>query len=178
MIKIAVLGHSPDSFPDVKSVVYAIDNAIYLIAQQNAHERDFVFLLNGNPGIAQWFINVLVEKELPYEVFLTSPPENTSLYWSDEQRNKFVAQLNKAKAIHVFGADNAYESCIKRDRVLIDASQWVLCFWNKKHQGLTYFAMEHAINNNKIVYNGIDGFNLINGSEFRVNKDERLQEYK
>ncbi len=174
MIKIAVVGHSPDSFANVKSIAYAIDNAVALIQQQHKQENDFIFLLNGNPGVGQWFVNTLIEKELPYEIFLSSPPEDTSAYWSDEQREKFMFQLNKTKAIHVFDAGNTYESCIKRDRAMIDASQWVLVFWNDKHQGFTYFAMEYAIHNNKIVYNGINDLELISSEKLKVDVDERL----
>lgn len=177
MIKISVLGHSPDAFPDVKSISYAIDNSIHLIQRQHNFEKDFVFLLNGNPGVGQWFCNFLTEKQLPYEMYLPTAPELLELYWSDAQVEQFYSQLNKAKAIHVFGVDNDYPSCIKRDKAMIDASQWVLVFWNGKHQGFTYNAMEYAIKSNKIVYNAFDGrFVLLSKDELKVNKDERLQE--
>lgn len=168
MIKIAVFGHSPDAFSDVKALINDIDNAIAIIKRQHGQKKDFKFLLNCEPGANQWFCNALMEQAIPYEVYLSSPPDETSKYWSEEQQERFLWQLSGSSAIHVFGVDNTHEFRIKRDKKAIDDSQWVLVFWNKKHQGSTYFAMEYALKNNKIVYNGINGLKIVDGEVLKI----------
>ena len=168
MIKIAVFGHAPDSFSDAKSLANDLDNAIAVIKRQHGQEKDFKFLLNCEPGASQWFCNALMEQELPYEVYLSAPPDEVSKYWSEEQQECFVWQLSRANAIHVFGVDNSAEFRIKRDKKAVDDSQWVLVFWTKKHQGFTYCAMEYALKTNKIVFNGIGGLKLVDGEALKV----------
>lgn len=174
MIKIAVFGHSPDAFSDAKSLMRDIDNTIAIIKRQHGSERDFTFLLNGEPGASQWFCNALMEQDIPYELFLSAPPSEASKFWSDEQQERFMWQINKAKAIHVFDLELSLASCINRNKRMIESCQWVLMFWNGKHQGLTYTAMKFALENNKIVYNGIGELTLVNGNALKVEKDERL----
>lgn len=174
MIKIAVFGHSPDSFVDAKSFTLDISNVIAIIKRQHNQNNDFKFLLTCDPGASQWFCNELMQQGLPYEVYLSSPPDETSKYWSEEQQQRFLWQLSGSKAIHVFGTDNSVEFRIKRDKQAIDDSQWVLVFWNKKHQGSTYRAMEYAIKNNKIVFNGIGGLSLVD--EEALKTGVRLEE--
>lgn len=168
MIKIAVFGHSPDSFADAKSLANDIDNAIAIIKRQHGQERDFKFVINCEPGAGQWFCNALMEKEIPYEIYLSAPPDEASKYWSEEQQERFLWQLSGSKAVHVFGVDNSLDFRIKRDKQAIDDSQWVLVFWNGKHQGFTYRAMEYAIKNNKIVFNGIGGLRIVDGESLRI----------
>ena len=168
MIKISVLGHSPDSFPDIKSIAFDIDNAIEIIKLQHAQEKDITFLLNCDPGIGQWVCNAITEKELPYEVYLTSAPEEASFYWSEEQQTQLFWQLKKAKALHICCLDNSFESRIIRDKQMIDESQWVLAFWISKHQGETFQSIQYAVSNGKIVYNGIGRLKLIDSDELRI----------
>lgn len=168
MIKIAVFGHSPDAFSDAKSLARDIDNAISIIKWQHRKDKDFRFLLNCDPGANQWFCNALKEQEIPYEVYLSAPPDECSKHWSEEQQECFTRQISGSKAVHVFGIDNSAEFRIKRDRKAVDDSQWVLMFWNKKHQGFTYRAMEYAINNSKIVFNGIGGLNPVDKEALKV----------
>lgn len=168
MIKIAVFGHSPDAFSDAKSLARDIDNAIAIIKRQHGQERDFKFLLNADPGASQWFCNALMEQEIPYEIYLCAPPDEASKYWSEEQQERFLWQLSSSKAVHAFGIDNSAEFRIKRDKKAVDDSQWVLVFWNGKHQGFTYRAMEYAIKSNKMVFNGIGALQLIDGEALKI----------
>lgn len=168
MIKIAVFGHSPDAFSDAKSLARDIDNAIAIIKRQHGQEKDFKFLLNCEPGASQWFCNALMEQEIPYEIYLSSPPDEASKYWSEEQQERFLWQLSRSTSVHVFGAENSLEFRIKRDKKAIDDSQWVLVFWTGKHQGFTYRAMEYAIKNNKIVFNGIGKLQLLDSEVFKI----------
>ncbi len=174
MIKIAVFGHSPDAFSDAKSLMRDIDNTIAIIKRQHGEEKDFLFLLNGEPGANQWFCNALIEQNLPYELFLSAPPEEASKFWSEEQQECFTSQINKAQATHVFDLEISLRSCINRDKHIVENCQWVLMFWNGKHQGFTYSAMKLALESNKIVYNGIGELKLVNGDALKVEKDERL----
>lgn len=173
MIKIAVFGHSPDAFSDAKSIAHDIDNAIGVIKRQHGLEKDFKFLLSCEPGASQWFCNELIQQQLPYEVYLSSPPDEASKYWSEDQQERFLWQLSGSNAIHVFGVDNSPEFRIKRDKKAIDDSQWALVFWNKKHQGFTYRAMEYAIKSNKIVYNGIGGLKLVDGEALKLGQGQK-----
>lgn len=161
MIKIGIIGHSPEHFSNIKSVCYDIENAIKIIERQHNKEKDIRFLLNCEPGIGQWFCNIVIENSLPYEVYLTSTPEKSSLYWTDEQTNCFNDQINKSKAVHTNNAESNHQSCINRDIKLIKDSQWLLFFWNGKHQGLTYEAIKYAVMSNKMVYNGLGELKLV-----------------
>lgn len=171
MIKIAVFGHSPDAFSDAKSLAHDIDNAIAIIKRQHGQEK-VRFLLNGEPGASQWFCNALMEQEISYEVYLTCPPDQAAKYWSEEQQERFLWHVGSSAAVHVFGVDNSPEFRIKRDKKAVDDSQWVLVFWNGKHQGFTYRAMEYALKNNKIVFNGIGGLKLVDGEALKLGQEE------
>lgn len=177
MVKISVFGHSPDAFSNVTSLTYIIENVIAIIKRQHGKEHDFMFLLNCEPGASQLFCGVLMENNLPYEVFLSTTPEQVSQYWSEKQQICFMSQLEKSNAINICGENNSHENCIIRDKKLIDASQWVLVFWNGKHQGLTYSAIEYAIKNNKLVYNALDSVKLVDSSALKMREwidDEKV----
>lgn len=167
MVKIAIFGHSADSFSNIRSVINDIDNAIAIIKRQHK-ENDFSFLLNCEPGVSQWFCSILMEQQLPYEIFLSSSPDVVSERWSEEQRDGLIWLLNAAKAIHMTNMNNSYESCIMRDMEIINNSQWCLFFWNGKHQGITYNALKYAIENNKIVYNGCGELKVIDGNVLKI----------
>ena len=167
MIKIAVFGHSADSFASSQSIAHNIDDAIAVIKRQHP-EKDVCFILNCEPGIGQWFCDALLEHQIPYEVYLPGLPQETACSWLEEQQILFMQQLNKSKAVRFFGEGNAVEFRIKRDRKAVDDSQWILVFWNGKHQGFTYQAMQYAIQNNKIVFNGINGLKLIDGEVLKI----------
>ncbi len=168
MIKIAIFGHSPDAFSNVDAVKNDIENAIAIVKRQHRQEHDLRFLLTCEPGVSQWFGDFLREQELSYEVYLSSPPFETSKYWSEQQQEHFIWQLSGSTAVHVFGVDNTPEFRIKRDKKVVDDSQWVLVFWNGKHQGYTYHAMEYALKNNKIVFNGLEGLRLVDGEALKT----------
>lgn len=175
MIKIAIFGHSAEYFLDEKSVSFDIDNAIISIARQHL-EKDYIYSLNGEPGISQWFCDELLKQNIPYEMYLSSTPDLYSQYWLERQQKIFQAQLNKSKAIHIFSIENDSKSRIYRDMKIVDDSQWVLVFWNKKHQGVTYQIIEYALKNNKLVFNGLGGLKLLDNEALKINKDidERL----
>jgi hypothetical protein len=161
MTKIAVFGHSPDSFSNTSSITYNIDNVIEIVRKQHVNDDPCVFLVNCEPGIGQWFCNILLEKHMPYEVFLSYQPYEPSTFLSDEQMVLFNLQLQNARAVHVCDMVSTRQTCEKRDKEMIDACQWVLVFWDGKRQGFTYNAIKYAMMKNKIVFNGIDGINLL-----------------
>lgn len=171
MIKIAVFGHSSDSFSNINNITNSIDDTIAIIKRQHGAEKDFKFLLSCDPGISQWFCDILIKKELPYELFLSSTPNESSQHWSEEQQDKLLFYIEKANIIHICGMNNSYESRIYRDKQIIDASQWVLVYWNNKHQGATYRAIEYSIKSNKIVYNGLQMLKLIDGNALNTAKN-------
>lgn len=171
MIKIAIIGHSSDAFSNIELVKNDIENAIAIIKRQHHQEADLRFLVTCEPGVNQWFCDILMEQRIPYEVYLVSPPFETSKYWSEEQQEHFLWQLSGSTAVHVFGVDNTSEFRIKRDKKTVDDSQWVLVFWNGRHQGFTYRAMEYALITNKIVFNGLNGLKLIDGEAMKVRSE-------
>ena len=158
MIKVGVFCHSIETFPSTELLANCIDDAIAVIKRQNDEVK---FLVSCDPGLGQVFCNELIKQDIAYEVYLSTPPDEYSKYWSEKQQETFSLQLNKARAVHVFGTDNSIETRYQRDRFMIDDSNWVLVFWNGKHQGFTYNATKYAVLNNKIVYNGMHKLTLL-----------------
>jgi len=161
MIKIAVFGHEPIDFRNIDSTMRDINDSIEIIRRENNNERDIVFNVNGEPGTSQWFCGVLRDDNIQYEMYLSSIPETQCQYWLDSQKECFMDQLNWAHGVHIYFTNNKEESNVGRDKKMIDDAQWVLVFWNGKHQGSTYNAMKYALRNNKLVYNGIGGLKIV-----------------
>lgn len=168
MIKIGIIGHSPDSFSFKKRARASIDDAITIIQRQHAQEPELMFLVNADPGIGQWACDVLIEKDLPFEVYLTQLPDKAAQDWTDKQQETFFWQLKKARAIHILAEDNSSQSCIIRNKRLVSDCNWLLTFWIGKHQGNTFETMKYALDSNKMVYNGFDQLKLISNDDIKI----------
>lgn len=160
MIKVGILGHSPDSFNEHNKLIHTIDDIVFVIKRQ--YKDDIIsFITSCEPGPCQWLTQVLVEKTIPFFAYLCGNPELVSKNWTQEQQQIFLKQIDFACGIHIYDEKDLFQSRIKRDERLVDDANWILCFWNGKHQGYTFKAVQHAINNNKIVYNAFNGFTLL-----------------
>jgi uncharacterized phage-like protein YoqJ len=159
MIHVAVIGHSIDSFSSNYGVLSKIDDIVVILSRQ--YKEQVKFLVNCEPGIGQWFADACIRNKVPYEAFISSVPEEHSKYWTEEQRETLTLQLDKAKAIRVCDKIYTRESTIHNNYKMIKYSQWVLAFWNGKHQGNTYNAIQHAIEQNKIVLDALNDFKMV-----------------
>lgn len=154
-MKIAIVGHSPDSFTNIETIKYNIENSIAIIKRQHAVDDLPIFLLNCEAGVAQWAGSIILQNNMLYEIYLSALPHELSIDLSNEQQIYLEEQLKNTRAIHVIGSmKNTYANRIIRNERMIDDADWILAFWNNRHQGLTYTAILHAIEKNKIIYNG------------------------
>jgi hypothetical protein len=177
MIKIGILGHSPDSFNNSAKLINNIDDIVSIIKRQYKNES-IGFILNGEPGPNQWIGKILMEKSIPFFIYLYDIPEKTSQYWNDEQRNIFNEQLNFSSGVNIYDEKEGSLSRIKRDRHIIEDSSWVVVFWNGKHQGFTYEALKYAIEHNKIVYNALNEIEIMDKANLKAEKDDNERLYK
>lgn len=155
MINICVLGHSIDEVNNQKdTLLRKIDDMVVVLGRQ--YKTQINYLLTGEAGISQWFADACVAHNASFEMRLSSLPETYAQFCSKEQYEKFSAQLNQAKKLTICDNFTAIDARHRNTLKMVDDSQWTLAFWLKKHQGLTYDAIQHSINTNKIVINGFD----------------------
>lgn len=161
-MKAAIIGHSPDTFSNVNSVLYNIENI--LVSMKNQHKEDFVALLAAEIGVGQWAADVCLNNNIIYELYLAGLPEYIGTDWFEEQQNNFLNHLSHAKQSFIDGSTNILHERLERNKRMIDKAQSVIVFWDGRKYGLTYESVKYAIQMNKIIYNGLGEFKLIDNT--------------
>lgn len=154
MVNVAVFGHSIDSFFQNNSVLSRLDDVVVILKRQ--YKEQINFLVNCEPGIGQWFADACIRNNVPFEAFISSVPDEHSKYWTAEQQEALTQQLDKARAIRVCDKIYTRESSLNNNFKMVEHAQWVLVFWNNKHQGQTYNTIQYAIEHNKMVLDAFE----------------------
>lgn len=159
MVKVCVLGHSPDEFTCHEKIQHVIDDVVVVLKRQYSGQLELNTTCE--PGVGHWLVQKAIEHNIKYNVYIAGPPNEQSKYWTNEQQSNFIKYLDSAASIHVEYENISPILLNKRNIKMIDNSQWILVFWNGRHQGFTYNAIEYAISSNKIVLNGLDNLKMI-----------------
>ena len=161
MIKIGIIGNSPEYFSDHNTVMRNIQNAIDTMYFH--HKSDVVFNILGNIGVGEWAANVCLEKNIKYHIFLPSMPETLQELWFEDQVKQLVEHFKMSWAATIISPhngnieehiDRAYEN-------IVSQSDFILAFWNNMKQGHEYSAIKNAVENHKTVLNAMEDLKLI-----------------
>lgn len=74
---------------------------------------------------------------------LPCPPEQQSLKWSEEQKQRYFKILEQADKVRVLSPQ--YTNCcmLDRNRYLVDNSAYTICYL-RKHSGGTFYTVNYA----------------------------------
>ena len=165
MYKIGIVGHSPEniSMPEDK-VKRTIRQTIDLLNYQ--YNTDVIFNVMGEIGVGLWAAEECID--LPndhdgtpfrYHIFLPYPQEMTAEYWYDDQKELLRKCCNNAYSITTCEFQRGLSGHSYQD--LVFDSNFLICFWTGKKQGKTFETIRFALQNNKIVLNGLHELKLI-----------------
>jgi uncharacterized phage-like protein YoqJ len=167
MYKIGIIGHSLEHFKDHDSVQSAIRRTIDLLGYQYGI-ADVVFAVHGNVGVGMWAAQAAYELGYKYHMFLPYPIENTYKHWYEDQRQALVMSCNNAYSITTCRANDQFDD--ESRELLIDESNFTICFWVGKRQGKTFNAIKYAHSKNKLILNGSDELKLITNASIKKRK--------
>ena len=69
---------------------------------------------------------------------LPCPPEQQTLKWRAEQRQKYYDILNKADKVKILSPQYTDNCMLERDRHLVDNSAYLVCYLRERHGGTAY----------------------------------------
>jgi uncharacterized phage-like protein YoqJ len=154
MYKIGIIGNGPERFNDQAKIKRSIDWALDLLSFQYNKDTT-IYNIRGNIGVGMWTAESCKKYQQKYHLFLPFSPEITSEQWFDEQKEELLNHYRDANSITICNDLENINKC------LIDASNFIVCFWVGNKCGGTYDAIHYAMKNNKILVDGLNDFRLI-----------------
>ncbi len=170
MYKIGVIGHSPEHFSDRRSVQQAVGKLIDSLGLQYG-ESEVVFNIAGETGVGLWAARESLDRVYRYHLFLPYSLEDTCQHWYDEQKSELDMSFKHAYSLTTCYQDTKWDD--KSYELLIDDSNFIVCFWIGRKQGKTYDAIKYALSTNKLALNGLDGLKLITNADMRKTSGKR-----
>lgn len=167
MYKIGIIGHSAEHFTDSDNVRSIIERTIELLGYQYKKDQ-LIFSIVGETGVGLWAAQLSFDLGYKYHMFLPYPLEQTHQHWYDDQKNSLVKYCNSAYSLTTCRADSSEEDMAHK--LLIDESNFTICFWIGKKQGKTYDAIKHAHKSNKLILNGLEELKLITNLDTKKRK--------
>lgn len=166
-MKIAITGHRPNSFLishyNLSQIEQLADDQVCILKRQYGDE--LIFLLGGAVGTDQMVGNSCIKHNVKFKLFLPYYPSIQAKFWKDSQKKELNRQLKKASGIHIINpnvdAEYSFDAYIKRNKLIVDSSDFVLSFWSGKRKGGTYLTISYALKQNKITLNALDNNSLI-----------------
>ncbi|KKN00415.1 hypothetical protein LCGC14_1138030 [marine sediment metagenome] len=170
MYKIGIIGHSPDHFSDRQSVQRTVVRTIDRLGLQYG-ESEVVFNIAGEIGIGLWASSECLNRIYKYHLFLPYSLEDTCQHWYDDQKSTLDMNFKHAYSLttcypNTEWADKSYE-------LLIDDSNFVVCFWTGRKQGKAYDAIRYALRTNKLALHGLDELKLITNIDVKKTSGKR-----
>lgn len=164
---IGIVGHHPERFRSPEEVEQICEDTLALLQYQYDDQDGLRFLLGGEVGAEQWFGNACIKRDADFDLILPFPPDLLSEHWYADQQEDLDYQVENCAGLTILQQyhdddpelyDLAYEYKIQE---LVDASDFIVCFWEGRLFGRTFEAIEYAINNSKIVLNALTGLSLV-----------------
>jgi len=177
MHRIGIIGHGPEEFSDREAVERRIDQVVSLLKYQYGPDE---LLINvcGEIGVGQWAARACINNKARYHLYLPFPPSVMAEYWYKEQVKDLNDHYLSAYATTIGSA--TYNKDIEKDMTfrLVDDSSFIVCFWTGKKQGITFEAIQWALQNNRLALNGLDDLKLITNSHIGKKHHERRKSRK
>lgn len=74
---------------------------------------------------------------------LPCPPEQQSLKWNDEQKNRYYEILDQADKVRVLSPQYTEKCMLDRNRHMVDNSAYLICYLREQHGG-TFYTVNYA----------------------------------
>ena len=74
---------------------------------------------------------------------LPCPPEQQTLKWNDEQKQRYFSILNQADKVRILSPIYTRDCMFKRNRHLVNNSAYLICYL-REGQGGTFFTVKYA----------------------------------
>jgi hypothetical protein len=168
MYKIGIIGHSPEHFsvPSQEDVQRIIGRTIDLLSFQYGGADKVLFNIVCETGVGLWAADLAFQQQYKYHLFLPFPFENISEGWLDEQTDLGRKCFANAKSITICNMPGA-TSYLSPFKQVVDESNFTICYWIGKKQGKTFDAIDHALNNNKMVLDGLHELKLLTNEDLK-----------
>lgn len=168
MYKIGVLG---DSIEYINYHAFArreVARVLDVIHCQ--YGNSVVFNLAGDIGIGEWSADSCVENGFKYHLFLPYPVSEMEELWHPNQLHSLEEHFRSSWSTTISFPKYIHGEHRERDNYhsLIDASSFVVCFWNGMRQGDIADAIRYAVSKNKLVLNGLNDLKMVTSEEIDI----------
>lgn len=165
--QVGITGHRPDRYKDAQAAEKLCRETIATIDYQYYDAGQLYFNLGGCIGADQWAGAACIDLDIDFNLFLPFPPNIQAQYWYDYQKEELERQVDHCSGLTIVGEEYKVANYFIRDRMIVDNSDFIICFWEGCLQGGTYQTIKYAVNNNKIVLNALDNLSLVSREQFR-----------
>ena len=170
MYNVGVFGHRAGDWhiePDI--LKSRIRNVIDVLRFQ--YGRELILNVDGESGAGVEVIDLAIELKVKYNMFLVSSPEFNKVFYENENEKamakRLEAQYNNSYGITIRSSMYNKSFEIDRDRLLIDGSSFLICFWEEKKQGRTFDMIKYSLATNKLVLNGLSDLKMISNIDLK-----------
>lgn len=160
---IGTFGHKNGNF-HIDSIILSnkIKDVLEIIKFQ--YNNDIILNIDGETGIGQEIADFSKELQIGYHLYLPCAPEDIGNDWFDWQKEKLKQHYKNSNSITIVSNHNDDRL---RDQKLIDDSNFIVCFWDGRHQGRTYEMIKYALQSNKLVLHGFNELRLITNKDLK-----------
>ena len=157
---IAVTGHRPDAFLqshyDLDTIKRIANDTMWIL--KNEYKDELEFCLGGAIGADQYMGAAAISHNVRFRLFLPFMPEIQAKFWHKADKLELDRQLQHAAGISIVDPGGVYNisNYHKRDRQMVDESDFVVAFWTGKKQGGTFQTIKYALSKSKFVLNALN----------------------
>lgn len=159
MYKIGLIGHESNVFSDKNHIIATVENTISLLKYQ--YDNDVVFNICGDVGIGEWTGRFCIDNNIKYRLFMPLSLEIMEKQWNDEQTTSMKDVYNNSYSVVIGRNKYCDEAKMEIMKNIVDESCFVICFWVKKHIGITYETIKYAMSQSKLVINALEDLKLV-----------------
>lgn len=162
MYNIGIIGSEQDRITDTNKVKHVVCETMDLLDYQYSN---MAFNIKGDIGVGIWALEHSIESNYRYNLHLPYSIENTCQYWYKSQQELLYKAYEKAYSISICQNDSSKED--EANKRIIDNSNFTICFWAGNKQGSVYDAIVYAMNNSKMVIDGLNGLKMITADDIK-----------
>lgn len=171
MYRIGIIGHRPG---DHRTEEKILDKKINAVLEKLLYEygKDLILNLDGEIGIGQKTIKMVARLGIKYHLFLPHSIDimKKSDEWYDYQKDCLADYYKKSSSLTIVSDKILKKNIVERDKLLVDNSNFIVCFWNKKKQGRTFDIIKYSLKTNKMVLNGMSNLELVLNIDTNIKK--------
>lgn len=151
--KIGITGHRPSGFSNKEHVLEIVPRVVEYCSKMH-HNAEFN--LGGCIGADMWVAQECVNQKIPFHLYLPFPADVQSRKWTADDANRLNEHVLAAKSVSIVGKYYLVQNYHIRDRLIVDNSHFVVCFWEGRRSGGTYNTIKYAVEVGKQVLNAMN----------------------